>query len=404
MLDADGIGRKQFQLPNDGYTRNLNSAISPDSKWLAYFTGSIEEPYNIALNLLNLSDETTQQISNLLAPDFPENLEPIVETMVLGDPPIYYVDCFEDLECRRSLVQNELTGYLSLDWSPDSQSIAFTAQIDGPSSDIYIYTLRDKTIRQLTNELQNIYSLDWAPNTKTILYEAISHPGVGSEGREYHLVNLEGKEISFSEELSQEFLHWDGYDWISENLYLLLRFSDAEPYHSDFKILNTDTGQIKEIWPHSAEYFAVDDENKAIHLYFRHYYDQNSLPAEGIYIVDINGNFRKISDWRLIIIKGQGPYQILGQDYERRVYNIRYDGSIETLKWNGYPFPYLSPNGKSLLYLEYKKIALYTDSYQPIKSWQTLCAYNCETLEANNLVSRAQEKSHDRGTDRQDRR
>jgi hypothetical protein len=32
-----------------------------------------------------------------------------------------------------------------------------------------------------------------------------------------------------------------------------------------------------------------------------------------------------------------------------------------------------------------------------------LCAYNSETLTPNNLVSRAQEKRHDRGTDRQDR-
>jgi hypothetical protein len=39
----------------------------PDGKWLAYFTGPIEEPYDVALNLLNLSGETSQLISSLIA-------------------------------------------------------------------------------------------------------------------------------------------------------------------------------------------------------------------------------------------------------------------------------------------------------------------------------------------------
>jgi len=141
-MDADGGGRKQFQLPHDGYVSVLQYAVSPDKKWLVYFTGSTEEPYDLVLNLLNVSDHTSRLISNLIAPNFPENLEPVVETMVLGDPPIYDVNCFENMQCRRSLVQREFVSSIySFDWAPDSQSIAFTAQIDGPSSDIYIYNL-----------------------------------------------------------------------------------------------------------------------------------------------------------------------------------------------------------------------------------------------------------------------
>lgn len=371
IMDADGSGRRQIQLPNDGYISQLNKSVSPNGKWLVYFTGSREKPYDMALNLLNLSDETIRPISNLLALNFPANLESIVETMVLGDPPNYYVDCFEDLECRKSLVEQELTNSLfSFVWSPDSERIAFVAQIDGSSSDIYIYDLHEKSIRQLTNEPLNIYSIDWAPNRRAILYEISSPAGTGYEGSEWHLVNLDGKQIPFTEELSLPYFRWSGYDWISENLYLFIDLSDAPPYQSDFKILNTDTGSIKEIWPHSTESFAVDHENKAVYLTFKHYFGQSSLPAEGIYIVDTNGNFRKISDWQLILVENRGPYQVLGQDYERRVYDIKYDGSIELLAWSGYPFPFISPDGKSLLYLEYKKLALYTDSYQPIKSWQ----------------------------------
>lgn len=370
IMDANGGGQKQIQLPDDGYIFQLNKAISPDGKWLAYFTGSIEEPYDIALRLLNLSAEITQQITNLLALDFPANLEPIVQTMVLGDRPFYDADCFEDMECRTSLVQNELTSSLfSFDWSPDSQFIAFTAQIDGPSSDIYIFSLQDKTIRRLTDEPENIYGLDWAPNGLGMLYQISSPIGTGYEGSEWHLINLEGREIAFTEELSHEYFRWDGYDWISENLYLFLHFSDVEPSFSSFKILDTNTGQLKEVWPYSADFFAINKETKSIVLTHKNHTNQRLTVPEGIYIFEPNGEYRKISDWQLILSTSQGPYQVLGQDYEGRVYDIRSDGFIEALPWSGYPFPFLSPNGKLLLYLEYKTLALYNDSYEPIKSW-----------------------------------
>jgi Tol biopolymer transport system component len=261
IMNADGSGRKQFQLPNDGYIHQLNMSVSPDGKQLAYFTGSIEEPYDITLNLLNLSDETTQPISNLLAQDFPANLEPIVETMVLGDPPNYDSDCFQSMECRRSLVERELINSLFVfDWSPDSQSIAFTAQIDEPSSDIYVYSIQDKTIYQLTNEPQNIYWLDWAPNGKRILYEICSTPGTGYEGRTLHVTDFEGKTV-FVDDESLYYQRWGESGWLTENLYLFDHPNDTDkPPIYDLMIVNTDTGQLKEIWPYSLDAYAVNTD------------------------------------------------------------------------------------------------------------------------------------------------
>lgn len=370
IVDADGSGQKQIKLPNDGYIFLLHKSVSPDGKWLAYFTGSVEEPYDIALNLLNLSDETTQPVTNLLASNFPANLESLVESMVLGDPPNYDPGCFQGIECRSSLIQRELANSLfSLDWFPDSDAIAFTAQIDGASSDIYIFSLQDKTIHQFTDEPENIYSLDLAPNGQGMLYQISSPPGTAYEGSQWHLRNLDGKQIPFTEELSLEHFRWDGYEWISENLYLFLHFSDVDPSFSNFKILNTDTGQVRAVWPYTADFFAVNRETKTIFVTHKNHSHQKVTVPEGIYIVESNGAYRKISDWQLILSKGQGPYQILGQDYERRVYNIKNDGLIEALPWSGYPMPSISPDGSLLLYPEYKKLALYTDSYEPVKSW-----------------------------------
>jgi Tol biopolymer transport system component len=373
LADMDGRGWRQIQLPNDGYIFLLDQSISPDGKWLAYFAGSVQEPYDLTLNLLHLSDETTRIVSSLLASDFPANLKPIVEAVVLDDLPIYDAYCLEDLECRQDLVQNELTNSLfRFDWSPNSQSIAFTAQIDGPSSDIYIYNLQDESIHPLTREPENIYWLDWAPNGLSMLYQISSPFGTSYEGSSWRLIRLAGEEISFSESLASEYFRWDGHDWISENSYLLLIGSDTQPSQSNFRVLNTDTGQVTDIWPHSAEFFALNPEHQAVYLAFKHYPGQISLPAEGIYIVEANGEFRRIIDSKHILIsfaENQGPYPVLGVDYEGRVYDMRYDGSSKMLAWPGHPLPFLSPDGKLLLYREYKQLALYTDSYELIKSW-----------------------------------
>lgn len=168
IMDADGTGQKQFQLPNEGYVYDLNSAISSDGKWLGYFTGSKDEPHDLALNLLNLSNGSSQIISHLIASNFPENLEPVTETVQVLESD---TDCFNNMSCKIELVESAFKSSIeSFAWSPNSQEIVFAAQIDGPSSDIYIYKLADSSIRRLTNDLENIYSIEWNPSGEKILY------------------------------------------------------------------------------------------------------------------------------------------------------------------------------------------------------------------------------------------
>ncbi|MFT3890657.1 MAG: hypothetical protein QM730_03415 [Anaerolineales bacterium] len=102
IMDADGSGRKQIQLPSGGYMKELERSVSPNGKWIAYFTGTKSKPYDLALNLFNLEGETSFLISNLIAPGFPENLEPVTETAYFTE---YDTDCKKDPRCRLSLVE-----------------------------------------------------------------------------------------------------------------------------------------------------------------------------------------------------------------------------------------------------------------------------------------------------------
>jgi hypothetical protein len=85
-----------------------------------------------------------------------------------------------------------------------------------------------------------------------------------------------------------------------------------------------------------------------------------------------SGKYWKISDVgiQFVLIEGQDPYPVFAQDYNRQFYSVSNDGSIDALPWANERVPWISPDGKLLLFREDGKLALYSDSYQPIKSWQ----------------------------------
>lgn len=259
-MDADGSGRKHFQLPNGGYIWDLEQAVSPDGKWLAYFTGSAAEPYDLALNLLNLEDQVSLLVSNLIAPGFPENLEPVTETIWFTE---FDADCSKDANCRLRAVEISFTeGIWRFDWSPDSQSIAFAAQIDGPSSDVYIYNLGDKAIQRLTNEIENVgLMISWSPNGEKILYES-TEPGTGYSYYYLHIADPK-VESSQSPAAIAGGIFWHGEGWINENSYLISSGGDGAPPHN-FRYINTDTHQVKDVWKYAAESFFIDTQRGGI--------------------------------------------------------------------------------------------------------------------------------------------
>jgi hypothetical protein len=196
-LNADGSLQKYIQVPD----LSDPSGVSPDGNWLADESGSHEdEPYDLSLYRLNLDDGTSQLVTNLISPDFPENIEPVVKTMSQYDPSLDGNDCL-DVECRRSLVKDELLSTVGIaKWSPEGQFLAFAAQIDGPSTDIYIYDLEENTMRRLTDDLQNVDRMEWSPDGKRLLYTN-DLPGIVYDGRTFHVTDLEGRTFALSQEI-----------------------------------------------------------------------------------------------------------------------------------------------------------------------------------------------------------
>lgn len=137
-------------MPKDTFVGRIEDAISPDGNWIVYQTNSFDNPHELSLKLVNSRDETSYLISKLISQQFPENIETIIETIHQYDKALYDSDCYNDQECLRSLVQEDVVlSAGSAAWSPDSRFLAFSAQINGPSTDLHIHRIEDRTIRRL---------------------------------------------------------------------------------------------------------------------------------------------------------------------------------------------------------------------------------------------------------------
>ena len=161
LLDEDALGRQAFTLPADNVTNKY--AISPDGRWLAYYSGSVntEQAHNLALNLLDLKNGKIRFVSKLLSRDYPDNFAK--SATKLSDPSI----------TTTQLQQAFIAGITnSLAWSPDGNYLAFAGEMDGPSSDVYIYDMKNWTVQRKSKGPSEIQWIGWAPDGKWIVYSA----------------------------------------------------------------------------------------------------------------------------------------------------------------------------------------------------------------------------------------
>lgn len=371
IIDANGAGTKLITLPDDGFVSTpknnlLGTVVSPDGKWLAYFTGSIEEPYDLALNIINLQNETAFQIARLIAPGFPENLAP-VKTADPGE----LGNCTEQA-CRIQLLQTAFReGIRALAWSPDSQSLAFAAQSDGPSSDVYIFDIEDKSVRRLVNDLENVLQIDWSPHGDKILYKN-SKAGQSFPTAYVYVASPTLKTVQSPTMITSGKFGYE-FGWIAENLYLVAHGGEGAP-PQNFRSINIETQQSWEIWPFTAQSFATDSENETLVVstipggYF------NNAPDEGTYLVSSAGTYSRITNERFTLYNGFKTAQVFGRQ-KNEIYSILFDGSMTLIgpsAWDREQEPIIvSPDRQWILLLENEnKITLYSaKTYQQIKSW-----------------------------------
>lgn len=321
IMDADGSGRRQFQLPNNGYIFQLDKSVSPDGKWLAYFTGSTEEPYDLTLHIFSLEDGNFFSITKLLAQGFPQNLENTANLL-------QFDDCEDGIECKLNAFRLSLIdGIKTFKWSPNNQYLAFAAQIDGSTSDIYLYNIEDKSLRQLTNELANIYRINWSPGGGKILYDTSTQGGKLFLSTRWHIVDFQtGKEALIKD--LQKGSPWQVLGWGNEKNFYIATGSEGPILN--IRSINTETSTSRDIWLNTAESIVLDPPNNQFILssYPSNPPGVNTGITPGTYLLDFDSSYKKISDEIYIFIEEQNSSDSYFAVGKSGLVNVSQNGSI----------------------------------------------------------------------------
>ena len=162
ILNSDGSGMTWIGQENVLLPRDFTSAAAPSGGHLALLTAAeANQPRGIILHVLSLPSGQFTTITALIAPQY----EPAPDAMP-GDA------AFEALRA--------ITELNSMTWSPDGAQLAFMGMVEGPTSDLYTYSLESGRISWLTDGPSQGIRPDWSPGGTYIAHQGVKSLGTGA--------------------------------------------------------------------------------------------------------------------------------------------------------------------------------------------------------------------------------
>ncbi len=294
IYDTTG-GRKIIELPPDGYTHayRLSKSISPDGKWLVFYTGDfvyrdVPEHLPITLKLLNIADGTVKTVADVVTDGYAEKLNQVAEKLKKREPDFYNSDIEAD-QVSQSVIYAFQRSIDSVAWSPDGRTLAFAAQLNEISSDIYVYDLETGAIQQVEESLQSVLYIRWSPDGKYIVFEN-NHASLIYTGSSLHAVKP-GKQVIEEPQTLYSGPWMSVENWFSQNTLLVSDGSDTAG-NFNLHLLNIETGQVKTLWKGSIGAYAIDYKNKMIAINTGEFRESDW----GLYFVTFDGKQKKIFD------------------------------------------------------------------------------------------------------------
>jgi len=180
LLDPlDGLSYEFDFPPGTIFATPFLDGLSPDARYFVFYEGGMEDQYenlnakpsDFEMRVLDLDSREVIFSTPLLSPEFPKDLEPIVE-MTEDEYWMVEPDREVKLENMNYTMQMTVLNYLrTVAWSPDGGLLAFASQNPGPSSDMYFFDPADSAAWKVTGELGHVYELTWAPDSSAIALE-----------------------------------------------------------------------------------------------------------------------------------------------------------------------------------------------------------------------------------------
>jgi dipeptidyl aminopeptidase/acylaminoacyl peptidase len=181
----------------------LQEAVSPNGRLVAFISSDKDGLHHLELNLLFLPEGKIEVITELTN----ASTEPAQDASMPD----------EKIEPVRAIIEQK-----SLAWSPDGKTLAFIGVQDGPSADLYSYSLDNKKITRLSDGPSQAYAVSWSPDGKYILNFGAEGFGTGAgfNGLGGWATTADGSKIItlFKGGNTPEFIGWvDNQNFLMQN-------------------------------------------------------------------------------------------------------------------------------------------------------------------------------------------
>ena len=176
-------------------------------------------------------------------------------------------------------------------WSPDGRHLAFVGLIDGPTTDLYVYSVDDGSITRLTDGNTPTLWPIWSPDGKYIAHHGV--PGLlagdGPDVASLWVARADG---------SEDRKLFDGgemvFGWMeSENL-IVLSYDFGSV---NLRTINVETGSEEVLWKGYFTDAALDAETGTLLLGVDRYAaEKNPDVRQGLYLIQVGG----APSWRIV--------------------------------------------------------------------------------------------------------
>jgi WD40 repeat protein len=253
FMDPEGMGRKAISLPPE--ISPHTSYLSPDGKWLAFYTGSATKclketktTCDLSLNLMNVATTNVSLISHLLSDDYPKNFDTLAQELEQPD------------RSAKMILGAFLEGITrAIAWSPDSHYLAFAGQMEGLSSDLYVYNAITEKVTRLAKDTQELQWINWSPDGKWVVYANVDQSKAGNT---YDIYAVKPGMSSGKYLLSGHFYEIPG--WL--NSYTYFEHEMGVMVHN-LRSVSIESGTVTDIWKGAFfDGFYLDESKKWLAL------------------------------------------------------------------------------------------------------------------------------------------
>lgn len=313
LADISGPGKRSIPLPKDvadqirydGWANTSAAHISPDGRYFAYETGRSEPPYDLQLRIIRLDDQQEIVSIPVLRKEMNAAISELV-TAAADQLDDYLAEIPEDL-WEDEILFSIQAGIRTFEWSPVRSVLAFVAQIDGPSTDLYVLDPTSPSPARITAGLQNVQRLEWSPNGEWIAHGAAYSVGMGTPIDNY-IVSRDGETLLDLPDGGLIEGGWSTSDW-----YFLHEAGHGSGDNA-LKVVHVPDPVFLTVWPGPFDSYAFDVPNE-IAAVSRYFSDQGD---PGTYLSTTRGSITEDIPIPLLTLVawGRGPNRFAGSGDE----------------------------------------------------------------------------------------